>query len=120
MEGRSAAGHAGKQPAVPRGPPARGRSLSPAKSRWHELREEIEGGRSKGSTEVTNGILRRLKTLGDAGHCSRQAIGWLQAPKAEGQHGGRTKIDFRRNADGHDAWGRPAVELRGLAHLEDG
>jgi hypothetical protein len=93
--------------------------LSPPKSRWESLHDDIERARQANAhtvTQISTDMVRRLHALGTHGRCSPQARGWLQARRAERT----TKLDIKHSADGRDAWGRPAVLLHGLDHLEDG
>jgi hypothetical protein len=93
--------------------------VSAVRGRWEKLHDEVAREREASAhtaAEITTSIVRRLRVLGSQGHSAQQAIGWLWSRPSDG----RTRIDFKPIADGRNAWGHPAVRLRGLEHVEDG
>jgi hypothetical protein len=88
------------------------------KGRWQALRDEVDERRRDPAHDVQTlrtGVIRRLKRLSEAGHCSPNAVGWLQHRRVASV----TRIELK-HGDARDAWGHPAVKLRGLRHLEEG
>jgi hypothetical protein len=90
----------------------------PAKNCWEKLGDDTSAARASAPAheKVRNHLLRVLTALAKQEHCSKTVQGWLKSAR---RNDGYVEIVVKPG-DASDNWRRPAIQLKNLAHLQDG